>query len=53
MAAGELTVSIGIAQWSLDETPESLMEKADKALYQSKETGRNKLTVYREAKQSG
>jgi len=53
LAAGELTVSIGIAQWSLDETPESLMEKADKALYQSKETGRNKLTVYREAKQSG
>ena len=53
LAAGELTVSIGIAQWSLDETPESLMEKADKALYQSKETGRNKLTVYREAKQPG
>jgi diguanylate cyclase (GGDEF)-like protein len=53
LAAGELTVSIGIAQWSLNETPESLMEKADKALYQSKETGRNKLTVYREAKQPG
>lgn len=53
LATGELTVSIGIAQWNLHETPESLMEKADKALYQSKETGRNKLTVYREAKQSG
>ena len=53
LATGELTVSIGIAQWNLNETPESLMEKADKALYQSKETGRNKLTVYREAKQSG
>ncbi len=53
MAAGELTVSIGIAQWNVDETSESLMEKADKALYQSKETGRNKLTVYREAKQPG
>ena len=53
LAAGELTVSVGIAQWSLNETPESLMEKADKALYQSKETGRNKLTVYRGEKQPG
>ena len=53
LAAGELTVSVGIAQWSLNETPESLMEKADKALYQSKETGRNKLTVYREEQHPG
>lgn len=37
-----LTVSIGIAQYSEGDTLDNLMEEADKALYQAKNTGRNK-----------
>jgi diguanylate cyclase (GGDEF)-like protein len=42
-----VTCSFGVAQ--LDETmnsPEDLFMAADRALYQSKEAGRNRLTVY-------
>lgn len=41
---GKITVSAGLAQRKLGETPEALIERADKALYASKRTGRNRVT---------
>lgn len=41
-----LTVSIGMAQFNDADTEETLIEHADKALYYSKEHGRNRVTVY-------
>ncbi len=38
-----LTVSVGIAMYQLGETEESLFERADKALYLAKESGRNQV----------
>lgn len=45
--SGELsvTISIGIAEFAGDNL-EKTISSADKALYQSKESGRNKLTIY-------
>jgi diguanylate cyclase (GGDEF)-like protein len=42
-----LTISIGVAQYNpeIDTTAKSLVDRADKALYGSKQTGRNKVTV--------
>lgn len=39
------TVSMGIAQLSENETADQWLKRADQALYQSKNTGRNKITV--------
>lgn len=39
-----VTVSIGVATSNLNETTTSILAKADKALYCSKENGRNKVT---------
>ncbi len=36
------TLSIGVAQWLPGESPEALLERADKALYASKAGGRNR-----------
>lgn len=56
---GELSVSIGISgqtsiarNVSIEETIKSLMRSADKALYATKEAGRNGLTVWDEAHQA-
>ncbi len=38
---GSITISIGIAQYRLGETVETLVERADKGLYFAKEHGRN------------
>jgi len=42
-----LTISIGVAQFNpeIDTTAKTLVDRADKALYGSKQTGRNKVTV--------
>jgi diguanylate cyclase (GGDEF)-like protein len=42
-----LTISIGVAQYNpeLDATAKALVDRADKALYTSKQTGRNKVSV--------
>lgn len=44
-----ITVSIGLTQSTPDDDIETLIRRADKALYQAKNTGRNKLVVYRES----
>lgn len=39
-----MTVSIGVATWpGGGETPEELLERADKALYRAKQGGRNRV----------
>lgn len=42
-----LTISIGVAQYNadIDATAKALVDRADKALYTSKQTGRNKVSV--------
>ena len=43
-----VTISIGVSEFKkTDKMPESLYEKADSALYEAKETGRNKVVVYK------
>ncbi|MBI2993831.1 MAG: GGDEF domain-containing protein [Gammaproteobacteria bacterium] len=44
-----VTISVGVAQLGPDESLESLIEKADKGLYEAKEQGRNQVVV-REAR---
>ncbi len=44
------TISIGIAQLTTEQNPDEIIKKADKALYMSKENGRNRTSVYREEK---
>ena len=39
------TTSIGIAEYNKNETIEDFISRADKALYQAKETGRNKIVA--------
>jgi diguanylate cyclase (GGDEF)-like protein len=41
-----LTVSVGLAISSVTDTPESLLKKADAALYNSKRSGRNMVTCH-------
>jgi phosphoserine phosphatase RsbU/P len=46
----KVTVSIGISQYyPEDQNEEAVINRADKALYHAKETGRNKIVVYEEA----
>jgi diguanylate cyclase len=44
---GAVTISAGLAQFRLGEEIVSLVERADEALYASKRTGRNRVTVAR------
>lgn len=41
----KITISMGLAEFSYDESGEELFERADKALYNAKESGRNKVCV--------
>jgi diguanylate cyclase (GGDEF)-like protein len=46
--AGEripITVSVGLATWHAGESIESLVDRADRAMYASKTTGRNRVSV--------
>ncbi len=40
-----ISASFGISQMLQGDTPEQLIERADKALYQSKEEGRNRVSI--------
>ncbi|MFH0804455.1 MAG: GGDEF domain-containing protein [Candidatus Zambryskibacteria bacterium] len=42
----KVTVSIGVVSSEISSNFEELMKDADEALYQSKNTGRNKVTIY-------
>jgi len=42
----KITVSCGVASYNkdIDENPKNVVERADRALYQSKQQGRNRVT---------
>lgn len=44
-AVGELSASAGVVQFSKNMSTESTMQNVDDALYQSKKSGRNQVTV--------
>ena len=44
----QITISLGIYSFKENDRPEDLLMKADKALYDAKETGINKVIVYKE-----
>jgi Response regulator containing a CheY-like receiver domain and a GGDEF domain len=41
-----ITISFGLAGFEKEDTVESVFERADKALYQAKEQGRNRCIIY-------
>ena len=43
--AGSITVSIGITQYTKDDTSDSIFKRCDEALYIGKENGRNRIEV--------
>lgn len=43
---GYLTISVGVATFSQGDSEHSIIDKADKALYESKLNGRNRVTHY-------
>ncbi len=47
-----ISISAGIAQWESNMTAEQIMIRADKALYHSKRSGKNKIVVYSEGLES-
>lgn len=49
---GRITVSIGIAAFREGETLEEWLDRADKALYSSKQGGRNRVSAYEDSETS-
>jgi len=39
----KITASIGVALWQKDEPVESILSRADEAMYKAKESGRNRV----------
>lgn len=46
-----ITISIGVATFTPEDDSDSLILKADKAMYQAKQTGRNKVIHYNDIPQ--
>ena len=42
---GQVTISVGVAQVRLDDTPATLMARADAGLYLAKKRGRNRVCI--------
>jgi diguanylate cyclase len=42
---GQITISIGVASYRVGEEAETLIDRADRALYVSKNGGRNRVSV--------
>ncbi len=45
---GRVTISVGVATWIQGDTPQTMIERADAALYRAKRTGRNKICAENE-----
>ena len=45
-----VTISMGLAEFRIDENGEELFQRADKALYEAKESGRNRVCIDKSAK---
>lgn len=48
-----VTISIGVAMLREGERKEALIERADKAMYEAKKMGRNRVMVAKDADESG
>lgn len=44
-SAGQVTISIGVSAFKADSSPETIVSRADTALYQAKKFGRNRVEV--------
>ncbi len=44
---GAITLSIGVAQWHPDEAQSDFVDRADQGLYQAKQTGRDRVAVFK------
>jgi diguanylate cyclase (GGDEF)-like protein len=40
---GNITISLGVAEFNEDDTINSIFKKADEALYEAKHSGKNKI----------
>lgn len=44
--AGHITISLGVSEYYINESKESIFERADRALYLAKRRGRNRVAIF-------